>query len=165
MVNATKAWKFAGGYAYINTNGKRGWSKTKPDIVGGKVNKSPSTKRKANRKVYDVTTKRRRRSSTKKRARPKKDKRMPILTLAGIGAAVSKPIQNAIEGDYEGALAELGARFTGYNYQSKTFDWKYAAMNGYIPIIAGAIGSKIATKVGANRAIAKIPMIGKYIKL
>ena len=101
----------------------------------------------------------------KKKKRRAKDKRVPILTIAGLGAAVANPIQKAIDGDYEGALAEVGARFTGYNYQSKTFDLKYAAMNGYLPIVLGALGSKVATKLGVNRALKKVPLIGKYIKL
>ena len=101
----------------------------------------------------------------KKKKRRKKDNRVPILTIAGVGAAVAKPIQLAAEGDIEGGLAELGARFTGYNYQSKQFDLKYALMNGYLPIVLGAIGSKVATKIGVNRAMKKIPMVGNYIKL
>jgi len=35
----------------------------------------------------------------------------------------------------------------------------------YGEIVAGAIGSKIATKLGVNHTMAKIPMIGKYVKL
>ena len=102
---------------------------------------------------------------TKKRKRRTKDKRVPVLTLLGLGAAVANPVQQAIAGNYEGAIAEAGARFTGYNYQSKVFDLKYAFMNGYLPIILGALGSKAATKLGVNRAMKKIPMVGKYIKL
>ncbi len=103
--------------------------------------------------------------TTKKKKRRKKDNRVPILTLLGIGAAVAKPIQQAIDGEYEAAIAEAGARFTGYNYQSKVFDLKYAFMNCWLPIIVGAVGSKVATKLGVNRAMKKIPMVGKYIKL
>ena len=35
----------------------------------------------------------------------------------------------------------------------------------YGEIVAGAIGSKIATKLGVNRQFKKMPMIGKYAKL
>jgi len=101
----------------------------------------------------------------KRKRRTKKDKRVPILPLLGLGAAIAYPVQQAIGGDYEAAIAETGARFTGYNYQSKVFDLKYALMNGYLPIILGALGSKAATKLGVNRAMKKIPMAGKYIKL
>lgn len=101
----------------------------------------------------------------KKKKRRAKDKRVSALIIAGLGAAFAKPIQNALEEDYEGALAEVGARFTGYNFQSRVFDLKYAVLNGYLPIVLGAIGSKVATKLGINRELKKIPMVGKYIKL
>lgn len=90
---------------------------------------------------------------------------MSLLTLLGLSAAVANPVQQAIDGDYEAAIAEAGARFTGYNFQSKVFDLKYAIMNCYLPIILGALGSKAMTKLGVNRAMKKIPMVGKYIKL
>lgn len=35
----------------------------------------------------------------------------------------------------------------------------------YGEIVIGAIGSKIATKLGANKSMRKIPMLGKYVKL
>ena len=158
VVEAKKTWKFAGGYAYISKTGKRGWSKTKPTI--GKSKSKTRIK-----SVRNMAPKKRRRRASFSRKRAKRDKRIPILPLAGIAVAVIKPIEKAVSGDYEGALAELSARFTGYNPQSQVFDWKYALMNGYVPVIAGALGSKLATKVGANRAIAKVPMIGKLIKL
>ena len=160
MKNVKKKWKFAGGYAFIDMKGKRGWSKTNPTVTSNRnTNKRTSTKKRSTVK----TVKRRR--YTQKRKRPKRDNRVPIIAAAGIGVALSKPIQNAIAGDYGGALAELGSRFTGYNYQSNTFDWKYAIIHGYLPIVAGALGSKLATKIGANRVMKKIPMLGNYIKL
>lgn len=90
---------------------------------------------------------------------------MPLLPMVGLAYSLSKPVENAIGGDFQGALAELGARFTGYNYQSKQFDLMYAVTNGYLPIIAGALGSKAMTAIGANRMMRKVPLVGKYIKL
>lgn len=101
----------------------------------------------------------------KRKKRRSKDKRMSILTLSGLFAAFSRPIANVLAGNYEGAIAEIGSRFTGYNFQSGRFDWMYALMNGYLPIIVGVAGSKVATKLGVNRAIKNIPYAGKYIKL
>lgn len=101
----------------------------------------------------------------RKKKRRARDKRMSVLTLAGLGIATMPAIQNAAEGHYEAALAELGARFTGYNFQSKAFNLQYALINGYLPVVLGAMGSKVATKVGANRAIKNVPFIGKYVKL
>lgn len=101
----------------------------------------------------------------KNKRRRRRDKRIPILTTAGLAIAFSRPIENAIAGNYMGALAEVGSRFTGYNFQSQQFDIMYALKNGYLPIFMGAIGSKVATKLGANRALKQVPLIGKYVKL
>lgn len=101
----------------------------------------------------------------KKRKRRSRDTRFSILTMAGLAAAFSRPFHNAVQGNYEGAIAEIGSRFTGYNFQSGIFDIKYAIMNGYVPIVLGALGSKVATRLGVNRSLKKVPVVGKYIKL
>lgn len=101
----------------------------------------------------------------KKKRRRSRQKPFSVLVMAGLGAAFSRPVQNAVDGNYEGAIAEIGSRFTGYNFQSGIFDAKYALVNGYAPIVLGAVGSKVATMVGVNREIKKIPFVGKYIKL
>lgn len=101
----------------------------------------------------------------KKNKRRAKDKRFPLLLGAGLGAALSRPIENAVNGDYMGAIAEVGSRFTGYNFQSRQVDFGYALMNGYLPIILGGLGTKAMTKIGVNRELKKIPFAGKYIKL
>jgi len=147
-------------------NGKTRTQRVKV-LANGKykfVKNSGSRSTKTTKKVTKRRTKRVPRRRAKRRRRIK-SKKIPILPLAGLGVALAKPIENALAGDYKGALAELGARFTGYNYQSQVFDPKYALMNGYLPVVAGSIGSKVATKLGVNRALGKIPMIGKYIKL
>lgn len=95
----------------------------------------------------------------------RKDKRVPLLPMAGLAVTLMKPAELALAGDYEGALAETGARFTGYNFQSGVFDLWYAVLNGYAPVVAGAIASKVMTRLGVNRMMKKIPFAGKYIKL
>lgn len=94
-----------------------------------------------------------------------RDKRLPILPLVGIGVAMSKPIQNAVAGDYTGAIAEMSARFTGYNPQSGKVDIGYAAVNGYLPIVAGIGGSMAMDKLGVNKKLRNVPFVGKYVKL
>jgi hypothetical protein len=101
----------------------------------------------------------------KKKRRRSRGKPFSFLIGTGLGIAFSRPIQNLVDGNWEGALAEVGSRFTGYNFQSGVFDLRYAAVNGYAPIVLGAIGSKVATALGINREIKKIPYAGKYIKL
>ena len=158
MASATKIWPFGDGFSYIDTKGKRRWSRTKPTLVGSRksskmVGRTMATKR------------RRRRTASKPRTRRAKDKRVPILPLLGVGAAMSKPIENAVNGNYVGAAAEAGARLVGYNFQSKKVDIGYAFWNGWLPIVLGAVGSKVATKLGVNRTLKKVPFVGKYIKL
>jgi len=90
---------------------------------------------------------------------------MPILPLLGLGMGLAKPVEMVIMGDMPGALAEAGARFTGYNYQSKQFDAMYALMNGWLPFLAGVGGHMVAQKLGVNRYMRKIPVIGKWVGL
>ena len=90
---------------------------------------------------------------------------MPILPLVGVGVAMIKPVEVAMSGDWAGAVAETGARFTGYNYQSGKVDIGYAAVNGWLPVIAGVIGHKVANISGINKSIHNVPMVGKYIEL
>ena len=101
----------------------------------------------------------------KKSKRRKKDKRVPILTMAGLGVALKEPIVFAMNGYYEQALYELGKTFTGYDVNTRQFDPMYALTKGYAPIIVGGLGSKAMTKIGINREIRKLPVVGKYIKL
>jgi hypothetical protein len=94
-----------------------------------------------------------------------RNKQVPVLPLLGLGAGLIAPAQLALSGDYAGALAETGARYTGYNFQSKQFDFMYALMNGWLPFLAGVVGHYVANKVGLNRHIKKLPFVGKYVAL
>ena len=79
---------------------------------------------------------------------------------------IAAPARMLIEtGNIEAFAAEVGARYTGYNYQSGQFDLRYALMNGWAPFIAGVAGHMVASKLGVNRYLGRIPMIGKYISL
>jgi len=100
-----------------------------------------------------------------RRVRRHRSKTIPILPLVGLAAGMAKPVQVAMSGDYMGALAETGARYTGYNFQSGQFDLMYALMNGYLPFVAGCAGHMIAQRLGVNRTISRIPFVGKYISL
>jgi hypothetical protein len=66
----------------------------------------------------------------------------------------------AVMGDPMGGIAEFGARLTGYNYQSKQFDPMYAAVHGWLPIIAGIVVHKtIGKPINKVLARAKIPYV------
>jgi len=101
----------------------------------------------------------------RKKRRRRATRKASALTLMGLGVALSKPIEYAMQGNYTGFMAEAGARLLGYNLDSKKFDAMYALTNGYLPIVAGALGSKAATALGINRTMGQVPVIGKYIKL
>lgn len=98
-------------------------------------------------------------------AKKKKRKRkftIPLAPVAAVAVVVAKPIQMAIDGDIEGAAAELGARIVGYNYQSGEFDLMYAAKNAWLPLIAGGLVHKIVGgSLGVNRMLgqAGVPII------
>jgi len=101
----------------------------------------------------------------RKNKRRRRDSRIPILPVAGVAIALSRPAENLLAGNYMGALAELGSRFTGYNFQSQVFDPFYSLRTTYLPIVMGAVGSKVATALGVNRTLKKVPFVGKWIKL
>lgn len=101
----------------------------------------------------------------RKKIRRKRDKRIPLLTMAGLGVALKEPIVFAVNGYYEQALYELGKKFTGYDSNNQSFDPMYALTKCYAPILIGGLGSKAMTKIGINRQLSKVPFAGKYIKL
>jgi len=85
--------------------------------------------------------------------------------MAGLGVSLKEPIVFAVNGYYEQALYALGRTFTGYDVNTGQFDPMYALKKGYAPIIVGGLGSKAMTKIGINRELRKVPIVGKYIKL
>lgn len=107
-------------------------------------------------------------------------KRIPLLpTVVGLGTTIipaifgggeySGALKIAQSGDYGGAVREfmdvLSIQTTGYK-PSDGSNWglaKPAATWG--AIIAATLGHYALNKLGVNRNIAKIPMIGKYIAL
>ena len=86
---------------------------------------------------------------------------------AFISANRNNGIQQAMNGDINGAksyLNELAVNFTGYDAASGSWNIN-RAIETYVPIVVGAMGSKLATAVGVNRYMRKVPFIGKYVKL
>lgn len=120
---------------------------------------------------------RRRRRSIRRyfprRRRGRADRRIPILPLAGLAAGLMSAnrnggIQQITSGDFSGGLQnlsrELVVNATGYDYVAQ--GWMPSRLlEFYGPIIAGAVGSKVATWTGANRYMKRIPFIGGKIKL
>ena len=107
---------------------------------------------------------RRARAYWKKSSRRKKSHTIAVLPLLGLGATAIPSVRLAIEGKYEDALNTLIGNFTGYSVWDGQFHWDWLA-KGWAPVIAGVGGHFVANKVGLNRNIRKIPMVGKYISL
>jgi hypothetical protein len=107
---------------------------------------------------------RRRFGSKSTRKRHFRDKRLPVLPLLGLASVLVGPAKLAIEGNYEGALGEAAAKLVGVNTQSGVVDIKYAAMNGWLPIGLGIVGSLIADKSGLNNKFRNVPFVGNKIK-
>lgn len=106
-----------------------------------------------------------RRYFPKRSRRRSKNTRIPILPMVGLASGMIPSAGLAMQGNYSSALAELGARYAGYNFENKIFNPQYALINGWLPFIAGVAGHMVASKLGVNRAIAKVPMIGKWVEL
>lgn len=75
------------------------------------------------------------------------------------------------QGDLAGAVLEAGnimsLNFTGFSLKGpdKGTFYPEKLMQTYVPILIGVVGHKLATKFGANRAMKKIPFLGKYVQL
>jgi len=141
-----------------------------------------SRKRSTTRASPKSKPKKRRRNLARKRKRRRtrtRDKRIPILvTGAGAVKSLVEPIFGndswsgakafAEAGDIEGAVKEfLGCNlhnFTGYRITDGQFDFQ-KPLQTYTLLITAWVGSKLATKFGVNRALKRVPFVGKYIKL
>ena len=99
----------------------------------------------------------------KNKKRAKRKFTIPLAPVAAIIAVVAKPAQLAIDGNYEGAAAELGARVVGYNFQSSEMDLMYAAKNCWLPLLLGGLVHKFigGSPLNVNRMLAdaNVPVI------
>lgn len=104
--------------------------------------------------------------------RHRKSHKIPILPLVGLAPPMlnlsfwaGTPLMN---GDWQGAIYNgtysLLKDFTGYDLNEKK--WTGGNMVAtYGSLLMGYVGHVLAGKFGANRAIAKIPIVGKWIEL
>lgn len=111
-----------------------------------------------------------RRRYSRKKSRGKRDNRLPLLPIVGLaqnlarqapsGRTLIDDIKNMDVGAivYDGRELFLGIDNNGQFHA----DWVVSA---YVPVILGALGSKVMTAVGVNKAMRKIPLIGSRIKL
>lgn len=85
---------------------------------------------------------------------------------AGIGGAAQFIQGGDIAGGAKEFIDILGINFLGYKFSDGTNWWSRGfPLNTYVPIALGVVGHKLANKFGVNRAMKKIPLIGKYAQL
>jgi len=146
---------------------KRAWQLYKQSSLYKKVYKGE--RKKSSRKVKRRMPRRRRSSRRKRRV---KRKASLAITAGVIASLMSANRNNAFgqiaSGDVMGGLQNLSreivVNYTGWDYVAK--DWNFGRLlEGYGPIIIGAIAHKIAGWLGLNRYFSKIPVIGKYFNL
>lgn len=88
---------------------------------------------------------------------------LPIGPIAGIAGALMPAINAGMAGRLTGpdsALSWATALMTGYDDQTRQFNWQLLA-RGWTPIIAGFAAHKLAGMLGVNRALgsAHVPLI------
>lgn len=92
----------------------------------------------------------------KRKKRSRGRKKIPLAAAAGVAGALIPIAHTAITGNLIGAGQQLVAGFTGLTPQG----WNPAAMaTGVLPIVAGALVSMAASKLGINRYLSGIPLI------
>lgn len=126
----------------------------------------------------------------KKKKRRAKDKRVPLLTSIGFfapllfgkayGGTWKSPVEAAQEGNFMKALQSAIMNLTGIGVsvpgaelpEGITFDLSkvldpvdFGHAGALKGLLYGSVGSGIATKLGVNRKLRKVPFVGKYIKL
>ena len=116
-----------------------------------KSKRAPSRRTGVKKKVRTLT-----RKYTRKRRR-RAPRTIPVLPIVGVIGGVVDPISRALAGDYTGAAHELIQTSTGIDILGGTGwhpDWM---VKFWGPVIAGAIGHKIANMVGVNRVFSRLP--------
>lgn len=103
--------------------------------------------------------------SKKKRSGHKKDKRIPVGTT--VGAAMTILALNAPNAQYSGQTPTQN--FKTMNTASYTRGAKIAVSNAqrfatWAPLGAGILVTAVGSKVGVNKFVRKIPLLGKYLK-
>jgi hypothetical protein len=82
----------------------------------------------------------------------------------GVSGLTSNPALTA-----QATLDQIGQKYTGYSFfpqLSNTTGWHPEFMIGtYGGLIAGVIGHMIANKLGVNRYMKRIPLVGKWVQL
>ena len=104
-----------------------------------------------------------------KRSRSRKSKKVSIATTAGafIGAAnVITPVM--AQPDLKTKMIAAGEYLTGFNPNVAGYANQETLKNAagtWVPVIGGAVISKLGAKFGVNKYINAIPIVGQYLKV
>lgn len=159
----------------------------------GKLNKQVSSHKTPSRRKKNVAKRRKRlsrlRSYPRRRYRAFRKGKTPIPllpTLAVANAALIQPIlgnpakgvagglQYFQQGDMQSGLREtidiIGINFLGYKFSDGSNWWGrtdtgIGPLQTYTTIGIATLGHMLANKFGVNRAMKRIPFLGKYIAL
>lgn len=105
----------------------------------------------------------------KKKRRRRKNKSVSILTVGGLLSNVFKQayagssmFQDIQAGDIQKLMYNFREVFLGIDANGRfQLNW---VMDTYSRPLIGFVASKILTKLGVNREMKKLPLIGKYVK-
>ena len=109
------------------------------------------------------------RTRFRQRVRRHRDKRIPIVPVIAVASTFFTPCPSGrniaddiMKGDLGGVMYDAREKFVGIDNAGKFRpEW---LVGTYLPIVAAVLVSKFAGKF-VNPSIAKIPFVGKYIKL
>lgn len=103
-----------------------------------------------------------RKLARRKRSRRKRSFTLPLAPIAGLAAGMAEPLQAAMQGDYQHALAVVSYNYTGYNPEDRTFN-AMRMQRGLLPIIIGCLVHKFVggAPLNLNRILASagVPFI------
>ncbi|GAI70094.1 unnamed protein product [marine sediment metagenome] len=80
---------------------------------------------------------------------------LPLATIAGFAPLVANVLGGLRVGGPEKAMDNLSASLTGYSFQTGIWSPRYAFQWGIGPILLGTFVSKLASKLGVNRALGR----------
>jgi len=87
---------------------------------------------------------------------------IPLAPIAGLAAGLATPLDYAMKGDWDSALAAISMRYTGYNPATKVWNPEDLKM-GLVPLIIGVLVHKFVggPPLNLNRTLARagVPFI------
>lgn len=149
-------WKFGSRYAGVTARGKRFVVDT---LAQAKAKMPKSGKTRTSSKVKKTKTKTRKRTmARKKKGKSRRKLRIPLAVASGVGYMLAggkyPPLEAAMRGDYIGTLKRIAHRTIGLHPATGQWDPK-AMLQGTGAILLGVGVHKVASMLGANRAIAQ----------